>query len=94
MLWKCETIRTVQYIVLIALFLAFSVTTKYIIVYQVASIMAEFLLGLTNGFKNTKWEQGLVFMHFSFIITIKHHALTFSLKCSSKYFTLFTFTKS
>lgn len=55
MLWKCETIRTVQYIVLIALFLAFSVTTKYIIVYQVASIMAEFLLGLTNGFKNTKW---------------------------------------
>lgn len=72
MLWRCETVRTVQYIVLIALFIAFSVTTKYILVYQVASIMAGFLLGLTNGFENTKWEQGvgLVFMHFSFTSNI------------------------
>lgn len=67
MLWRCETARTAQYIVLIALFIAASVKTKYILVYQVASVMAAFLLGLTNGFKNTRWEQGvsLVFMHLS-----------------------------
>lgn len=54
MLRRCETARTAQYILLIALFIAFSVTTKYILVYQVASAVAGFLLGLTNGFKNTR----------------------------------------
>lgn len=66
MLRRCENVRTVRYIVLIALFIVFPMTTKYILVYQVASIMDGFLLGLTNGFKNTKQEQGVVFMHFSF----------------------------
>lgn len=89
MLWRGEATRTVQYKVLIALFIAFSVTTKYILVYQVASIIARFLLGLTNGFKNTRWERGvhLVFTHFS--SAVKYHFLTFKLKLYSKYFTLY-----
>lgn len=89
MLWRGEAARTVQYKVLIALFIAFSVTTEYILVYEVASIIAGFLMGLTNGFKNTRWEGGvcLVFAHFS--STVKYHFLTFRLKFCSGYFTLY-----
>lgn len=59
MLWRGEAARTVQYKVLIALFIAFSVTIKYILVYQVASIIAGFLLRLANEFQNTRWEGGV-----------------------------------
>lgn len=87
MLWRGWATSTVPYKVLIALFIVWSVTKNHVPVYQVASVIAGFILGgLINSFKNIRQEERVYHAFTCFLSIIKYPFPTFRLNCFSKCF--------